>query len=44
MKKLIEELRICLEKFFNIIPGYHSTKTEIFELINEIENYVNKDR
>lgn len=37
MKEKIEELKEQLAKFFEIIPGYFSVKTQIFNLINEIE-------
>ena len=39
MKKIINKLREKLGTFFNIVPGYYSAKEEIFEIINELENY-----
>lgn len=41
MKQIIIELREQLTKFFGIVPGYYSFKSEIFNLINKLEENIN---
>ena len=40
MKEIVNELREQLGKFFEIVPGYYSFKSEIFNLINKLEENI----
>ncbi len=37
MNELIDDLKIKLESFFRIIPGYFNIKQEILDLVNKIK-------